>query len=236
MSYKIIIPDVHQNIKRVNKILDQKEVQKADEIIFLGDYFDSYEYDSKTKETCEFLNSHVNDSKFTFLIGNHDVHYISTLRGYMCSGYSSKKNKIINENLGSSFREKMKLWKFDIIAGENTLFSHAGIHPNFLDESFEKNPTLWFDAKQQEVLDSMFRIEHELLGAGLDRGGYQLYGGVTWLDWNSFIPIINLNQVVGHSYGIICRFKNDISKNVCIDTDLNFYLKIYDDGQYEFNT
>ena len=39
----------------------------------------------------------------------------------------------------------------------------------------------------------------ELFGAGWDRGGFQQYGGINWIDWNTFGPVNGINQIVGHS-------------------------------------
>jgi hypothetical protein len=37
------------------------------------------------------------------------------------------------------------------------------------------------------------------LDAGFARGGLQVVGGITWLDWHDeFKPVSHLNQIVGH--------------------------------------
>ena len=81
--HKLIIPDVHQNIDRLNSILRTKDAEEAQEIIFLGDYFDSFDYDFYTPEMCDILNKNIDNDRYTFLIGNHDAHYLSGVSQYL---------------------------------------------------------------------------------------------------------------------------------------------------------
>ena len=77
----LIIPDVHQNIGFVNDILRKEDW--FDHCVFLGDWFDTFRnIDNKVaysmKETCKWINSKLDDDRFIWLLGNHDLSYISS--------------------------------------------------------------------------------------------------------------------------------------------------------------
>ena len=129
-NYIISIGDVHQKISKLKTILALEEVQNAKEVIFLGDYFDSFDQQDQFEDTVTFLNDNVANPLYKFLMGNHDIHYLSTNKAYRCSGYSSNNHEYITTNLSKEFRDKIKLFELKKIAGESVLFSHAGIHPS----------------------------------------------------------------------------------------------------------
>lgn len=244
--HKIVIPDIHQNIDRLNSILQTPECQEAQEIIFLGDYFDSFDYDFYTPEMCKFLNNNIENEKYIFLLGNHDIHYFSSIPNYRCSGWSFQKQSIIDLKLDKEVIRKIRPFKYEKILGEHFLFSHAGLHPSFVPFNFsdmlEDNTVYeWFDYLEQSTMDKQVAgISDTLFGAGMDRGGFQNFGGITWLDWRNFVPIDNLNQIVGHSHRMSPDIKTNSDKNstnINIDTNLMYYLKIgldKDVVQYEF--
>jgi len=79
----LIIPDVHQDIKSVKKILAIEDINLIDEVVFLGDWFDSFHEPPKVasfKDTCLFVRDLVwennKNKKMVFLVGNHDLAYI----------------------------------------------------------------------------------------------------------------------------------------------------------------
>lgn len=233
-NYNLIIPDIHQNIDRLNQILSTEDAKNAKEIIFLGDYFDSFDYDFNTKEMCDFLNKNVDNDRYTFLLGNHDAHYFTKVYQYRCSGWSSQKQSIVDVSLDKDFLRKIKPFRYEKIASKHFLFSHAGLHPSFTPLSFDEllktdSVEEWFSRKEEDIKDSLFtNTFNEWLGAGRDRGGRQRHGGVTWMDWGSLEQIQNLNQIVGHSTYSRPQSYNtqqgDINLN--LDTNLNHYAKV----------
>lgn len=234
-QFYLIIPDVHQNLDRVRQILETEDAKAAEHIIFLGDYFDSFDYDFNTKETCKFLNNNINNEKYTFLLGNHDLHYITKVQHYTCSGWTFQKQSIIDVNLSKEFVSKAKIWKYEKIAGKHFLFSHAGMHSHFAPVHFdemlktEKGLEEWFKYQEANVLDSIFVNQyHPLLGAGKDRGGYEKYGGVTWIDWSSLDQIPNITQIVGHSTHSYPQLSGNplINYNLCLDTNLKYWGRL----------
>lgn len=228
MPYKIIIPDIHQQISKLKTILAVKEVQNAEEVIFLGDYFDSFNNQHQFRDTVSFLNDAACNPQYTFLMGNHDIHYLSNNTDYICSGYSITNHQYIRQNLSKEFRNKIKLYELQIIANENVLFCHAGIHPTHFtfstDETNHASLVDYFDS-----LDININLHHPLLHAGRDRGGCQQHGGILWIDWSNLKLIEGLSQVVGHTEYVVPQLMdktNSSTRNINIDTGLTHYLKI----------
>ncbi len=120
----IIISDIHG--RSVWKDIIAKE-QTFDKVIFIGDYFDSFDISPITQidnfqEILDFKKEH-NDKVIT-LIGNHDYHYLnSTQERY--SGYNNiiKTSDIVEENK-DVFQVAYQY--------NNYLMSHAGISQEYL--------------------------------------------------------------------------------------------------------
>ena len=227
-NYIISIGDVHQKISKLKTILALEEVQNAKEVIFLGDYFDSYDDVHQMKDTVAFLNDNVANPLYKFLMGNHDIHYLSTNKAYRCSGYSSTNHEYIKTNLSKEFRDKIKLFELKKIAGESVLFSHAGIHPSHFTVSTDatKHDSL---VKFFDSLDIDINLNHPLLHAGQDRGGRRFRGGILWCDWYSLELIAGLFQIVGHTQHTYPQMMANAEMSACninIDTNLDHFLKI----------
>jgi hypothetical protein len=140
------------------------------------------------------------------IAGNHDVHYKYPYRVFRCSGYEDWKYYIINDIVNQNIWNKLK-WYY--ILDDKWLLTHAGLHRNHLPEEINM-----LNGKEQltaigEYLDNSIirglrdaanNKESWILSAGKSRGGFQKFGGITWVDWNSeFIPTEGLHQIVGHS-------------------------------------
>lgn len=231
--HKLIIPDIHQNISRVKVLLESKVAQEAQEVIFLGDYFDSFDYDRNTVITCDFLNENINVSNYTFLIGNHDIHYITNVSDYICSGFTRNKKDVIESVLNKGVLNKLEPFKYEKIAGKHFLFSHAGLHPSFTPVHFddllkEDFVCEWFNGLSEDIKDSIHAsMFNRYLAAGMDRGGIEKHGGVVWMDWYSLEIIEDLNQIVGHStFSKPKWFNSENTINLNIDTNLKYYATI----------
>ena len=227
-AHKIVIPDIHQQIFKLDILLDCEDFKTAEEVIFLGDYFDSFDQQDQFEDTVTFLNDNAGNPRYTFLMGNHDIHYLSTNKAYRCSGYSSNNHEYIKTNLSKEFRDKIKLFELKKIAGESVLFSHAGFHPSHFtvstDASKHDSLVKFFDS-----LDIDINLNHPLLHAGQDRGGRQYGGGLLWIDWYSLELIEGLFQIVGHTQHTYPQMMANAEMSACninIDTALNHYLKI----------
>lgn len=217
----IVIPDVHQRTKFVQYILDAET--DYDEVVFLGDWFDSF-FDppivSGFEDTCKYLKSlileHENKDKFVFLLGNHDLCYISENKNfsnkqvsrqlmYYCSGFTtSKAKKFRHQFFDKNLRDDFFIKNFKIAhQTQGWVLSHAGIQIEHLPYWYDIDrfvnqllPDVWKNFRNLEYNHNCL-----LSGVGLYRGGNYAIGGVLWCDWNvEFRTHEKLGkQILGHT-------------------------------------
>lgn len=248
MKLRLILPDVHLQWERAEKII--KSVG-ADEVIFLGDYFDNFvESPESVANTADWLVHSVKQPNRIHLTGNHDIHYMHANRYFQCSGYAQWKYLQINDFVKWETWSKLQHY---YILDETWLLSHAGLHEYFVPDEIKKlvsNRSVFFNVLSSfldaEIVKGM-RNESWIFHAGQIRGGDQKYGGLNWCDMREFIPIKGINQMFGHTYGEFIRWKNligtqreirgdrgyapdpinlkgeDKSYNVCLDTGFTHY-------------
>lgn len=120
-----------------------QEQSDADKIVFVGDYFDSYDVETEKpiysaaeqlfnfNEIIELKKLFPN--KFVLLIGNHDAHYFPGMRG-QTAGFQEKHATFIQMAL-----EENKHLLQAAYATDRYLFSHAGITANWLNDVYGKD-------------------------------------------------------------------------------------------------
>lgn len=233
----LIVPDVHEQVRRLKAILRQFE-EAVDYVVFLGDFMDTFlGLTPETEETILWLRDNLQNRKYRFCVGNHDMSYRFPKEQIICSGYDRAKQRLTDEHLTRDHWKQMKLHHWISDSGSSEwLLSHAGLHPSLL------HPVLgldkkWLIGREKEafynltfdigLLDPFFR-------AGTSRGGWAKVGGMTWLDFGrEFRPIEGTNQIVGHSNGLTIRENNTPnSRNYCIDTHLR-HVALIEDGQVQ---
>lgn len=229
----LVIPDIHQEISWVDKIL-QIENGNFDKVVLLGDLYDSFSSPktiASVTETAKYvmeLKQKMGDNLIV-LIGNHDVpyyavyetarktnnvyeHSLSDRVKYVCGGYTPHKAIEIAKVVDREFIDSCKLCHIE----DNILYSHAGLLSNFL------NPFLtdvevpnYIENICTEAWKTFPHIWNPLLEAGMSRGGCEVHGGITWCDISEFKDDIPLVQIFGHSteYSRVSR----IGKSFCID-------------------
>ena len=104
--------------------------ETPDRVVFIGDYFDSYDIGSAEqqfnfKEIIEFKES--NQCEVIMLIGNHDYHYYPG--GEIYSGYQHGAAPAIRQLLEENKHHLQMCYQLD-----NIICSHAGIGHNWLVE------------------------------------------------------------------------------------------------------
>jgi hypothetical protein len=255
----MIVPDVHEKIGTLMRLLAK---YPGIWVVFLSDFFDSFDnYGNptyNTSETCRWLKDNIPNPDYTFVWGNHDLHYAFPINAMICSGWNAKKLEIIRNHIGDTPEgwKKFKLlhWigvpandeQLGNVENQEWLISHAGLHPYLL------NPVMGFDKKWLATVEeeAMYKLRYEqqvtpLLQCGRGRGGTARVGGVVWLDWDrEFTPIEGLNQIVGHSPADSVRTKvlrakdgamkgAPISFNYCLDTHLHHVILVLEDGSFQ---
>jgi hypothetical protein len=251
----LIVPDVHEQIVRLKNVL--RRYPSVEWIVFLGDWMDSFDgLTWQTHETVKWLRDNVENPKYTFIWGNHDMHYAFPCDGVICSGWDKNKLEIVRQHLTDNDHwKKFKLLHWietpnGIVVSDDSkgnmvqpahptewLLSHAGVHPSLL------NPILGFDKQSLQALEeeAMWKLRYtqqvtSFIAAGRGRGGPARVGGVDWLDWSSeFVCISGLNQIVGHSFGKEVRTKKNGTRmpdsiNYCVDTHLRHVVEVKEDG------
>jgi hypothetical protein len=256
----LVLPDVHQRIDKVEKIIENNTF---DTLISLGDWFDDfYDTPDRAEMTAQYILKLYSryGERFIWLLGNHDVPYLypALYDRYACSGNTRDKLKAINRVfLGSrplGFKTKLAY----AIRIENCLpiiLSHAGVSEHHFGQPFEKTISADSVLSRCYIAESFLAlgVDNPILNAGIARGGQELVGGINWLDWNhEYAPVEGLSQIVGHTPlrepVVIDELKSTVtpdqkmpsidryelkpnkSYNINIDTHLEHYLTIEDNA------
>ena len=226
----LIFSDVHQSIETLNKIIAH---EKADINICLGDWFDSFFFDSDTdyKSTAiELREEFLTKSNNVTLFGNHDLHYLFDNTHTICSGYKPDNHRLINEALGESKADIVNKFHWFLFV-DDYLCTHAGLSGSLLPPIIKNNEDIYeYLTNQANEANIKIRTNqaHWFYMAGRARGGPEKKGGLVWLDFDKeFAPIEGLKQIVGHTYrknGRVTEWRN--TKNYCIDTSLSEWVTI----------
>jgi hypothetical protein len=214
----LIIPDVHEKIERCENILHT--YKDVDRRVFLGDFFDSFEWNGRGEKIAQFYQWIIDDPMNTVLLGNHDAPYRwMGNRRLGCSGHT-REQELANAKVPIDWN-KVRLFTWV----DGWLLSHAGWCLN-------EPLTTGLEADIIAIMNK--GGTHPALGAGYTRGGTQAKGGLTWCDWrDEFTPVEGINQIVGHTIGREVRENHtEDSKNYCIDTNLE-HVAIIHDGKLE---
>jgi hypothetical protein len=242
----LIIPDVHQNIGFVNAIL--KKEDWFDHCVFLGDWFDTFrDIDNKVaysmKETCKWINSKLDDDRFIWLLGNHDLSYISSyrkdtfsIRGnyFCCSGWTKNKAKRFNCTIDPEWLKKIELCckvgdAYCVHAG----FSYDQFKPFMSEEdNMEHLYNDWEETKSTFMYDNTHWIGY----VSPSRYGMDRYSSPVWLDFfDEFKPLDNVRIICGHTnsrHNPYCKENSKGMENWCIDNEQKMYM-VYHNGKFE---
>lgn len=222
-----IIPDIHNKIHIADRIIKNCG---ADKVIFLGDFFDDfYDSPSDAKKVAQWLKKSLNYENRIHLFGNHDIAYCYPNNPYTkCSGWESGKQTAIDSILTKEDWGKLKFFHIE----QGWIFSHAGIHPSFLNTKVPTpNIGSFLKKESQKAIRSLESGKsHWFFRAGYSRGGDQSFGGLTWLDFRQeFEPIEGLKTVQGHTPLAKPQWDGD---NLCLDTHL-FHYAILSEGKIQ---
>ena len=219
MKKVIVVPDVHGRLFWKDAI---DKAGEADEIVFLGDYIDPYDYEQGAlytklelidnfKEIIQFAKD--NSPKVTLLLGNHDAHYISNDENIQGSRY----DHTIKESFLRCIDDNTHLFKRCPVIG-NTLFSHAGVTAGWL----RYNGYLgdMDDINEIASFIEMSTIE-DCAQVGYMRGGFLKSGGPLWADFEEHRNEenwLNFDQAVGHTQCIHTGTVNQAGRVSCYDS------------------
>jgi len=257
MNKTIIIGDVHGRDQWKQIVAQEKD---ADTVIFLGDYFDSFNISAveqmhnfkeivEFKET-SFTNAGTDDQHKTrviMLIGNHDYHYFPEINDSSTSGYQKRMAMVIKQLIGEN-REHLEV---AYRMGE-FVFSHAGISSEWLDDTVMD----WTEKNMVDKINELFKYtplaldyrSYRMLNSTevIGSGGYgnESYQGPMWIRPKALMSVNKdtlrkkIIQVVGHTY------QNEIDKEGKATGGRYYFVDVQEtsqeymiitDGQISFN-
>ena len=250
----IIIPDVHGRTFWKDAI---PYVEAGVPCIFLGDYVDPYDDEGisgldalkNLREIIAFGHQH--KDHVTMLLGNHDLSYLGDPWGLwtvhsdqFCYEWADVLSELFNENA-----ENYSLCAYWEVGGKQFLFSHAGMHPVWIDwcglfDDVDKSNAKKLETKVNELywesLKTGERTEfmNALAMVGATRGGNSFAGSMVWADICEYNNVKeNFTQIFGHTsqrnpvngeWAEPCIVGN----NICVDCGRCFYLD--DEGQLHY--
>ena len=174
--------------------------EQPDQVIFIGDYFDSFDLSAAVqlanfKDIIAFKES--GQCEVIMLIGNHDIHYMPGFPAQY-SGYQSKHALEIRHQLDSNKQHLQMAYQF-----EGFLCTHAGVSVEWLSMmGFKEVDTL----KIADIVNELYEENKTFF----DHNGTNPYGDNTyqtpvWIRPASLIAVNrdslepSLVQVVGHT-------------------------------------
>jgi len=126
---RLILGDMHGMFGVIKDIYD---AEQPDEVIILGDYFDSFNLSPEIQkfawlDLIELRNVHLKkkSGKFIMLIGNHDIHYLSSYLG-QCSGYNKDTAYFAADYVSKALDDNILTFAF-IDETNKTIYTHAGV-------------------------------------------------------------------------------------------------------------
>ncbi len=162
----VVLGDTHG---RSNWKLAIYQEEPIDRLIFIGDYFDSYDIPG-VEQIDNFKNiiKYKEDNpqvEVVMLIGNHDHHYFPEIGYTGTSGYQHRIAPSITQVIDENRHHLQMAYGFD-----NYLFTHAGVSPVFMDQVFGKDD--WSKESVVVDLNELFRYKPK----AFEFNGFDAYG------------------------------------------------------------
>ncbi len=233
---QIVIGDIHG--RTIWKDIIEKE-KDADKIIFVGDYFDSFDIGTKKevknfKEILSFKKE--NSDKVILLFGNHDYHYLPEV--YEVGEHYSRFRPQIYKQVGRRIKTGVLSGTFKMCyVYKDILISHAGVTKTWCEnvnvdiDNLEESINSTFKENVRRFKFYMFDTSNESTRIS-DPYGDDKYQSPIWVRPFSLVSdkLEGFRQVVGHT-----RTKTQGSNHYegvyfvdCLDTS-NGYLVIQDE-------
>jgi hypothetical protein len=180
---------------------------EAEHIIFIGDYFDSFDISGAEQlhnfnEIIRFKEE--SDKNVILLIGNHDHHYMDVGETY--SGFKAAMKWDIQDLLKKNMHHLQIAYR----QGE-FIFSHAGISPTWMDNTFYRSlKESWSKDTMIDQLNDLYKVRPTLFNfshLGWDPSGDSVEQGPLWIRPRSLMKSNKGDnglkkrfiQVVGHT-------------------------------------
>jgi len=234
----LLLGDIHgRNLWR-----DIIKVESPDRVVFIGDYFDSFdikgvEQIQNFKDIIEFKES--TNIEVVMLIGNHDHHYLSN---ETYSGFQPALKWDIQDLLTTNMHHLQIAYQFDDI-----LCSHAGFSPTWLDDTFGWDG--WTKSNFVELTNELYK--NRLHAFNFSHTGYDPYGnhpsqGPMWIRpaalmssnkgdnglKKKFIQVVGHTQVKNIFDSLIASQKSMGGRYLLIDALETRGYVVYENGEF----
>ena len=180
--------------------------QDADRIIFVGDYFDSFDISGveqihNFKEIIEYKKT--SGKEVVLLVGNHDYHYFPEIGYTGTSGYQTVLAPSISQVVDENREHLQMAYKFD-----NILCTHAGVTKTFMNSVYGEEG--WSIDSVDSELNELFKYKPKSFKFTLNYGtklanpyGDDIWQSPIWVRPRSLqkdgVDKKKYIQVVGHS-------------------------------------
>jgi predicted MPP superfamily phosphohydrolase len=165
----LVMGDIHG---RSNWKLAIHQEEPIDRVIFIGDYFDSFEFSGveqidNFKQIIQYKENNP-QVEVVLLIGNHDHHYFPEIGYTGTSGYQAGVGHSITQVIDENRHHLQMAYGFG-----DYLFTHAGVSPVFMDQVFGEND--WNVESAVVDLNELFRYKPK----AFEFNGFDAYGDNT---------------------------------------------------------
>lgn len=200
----IVLGDTHG---RSNWKLAIYQEEPVDRVIFIGDYFDSFDISGveqidNFKQIIQYKENNP-QVEVVLLIGNHDYHYFPEIGYNGTSGYQSGIAPSITQVIEENRHHLQMAYGFG-----DYLFTHAGVSPVFMDQVFGKDD--WSKESVVVDLNELFRYKPR----AFEFNGFDPYGDSQtqtpiWIRPGSLMSVNKKHkkglkndyiQIVGHTH------------------------------------
>lgn len=199
----VVIGDIHG---RSNWKLAIYQEEPVDRVIFIGDYFDSFDISGleqihNFKEIIHYKKTNP-QVEVVLLLGNHDMPYYPGFTDTAISGYQHRMAPSISQVIEENKEHLQMAYGFD-----EYLFTHAGVSPSFMDGEF--SPEGWVKENVVKDLNELLKYRPSAFEFnGVDGSGDNTYQTPIWIRPRSLMSINKKHekglkkdyiQIVGHT-------------------------------------
>ena len=225
----LVLPDIHGRTFWKEPC---RHPEKYEKIVFLGDYFDPYDFEGISVEDAidnfnEILELKRNNmEKVVLLLGNHDLPYFSTTY-YGFSWYHCRHSDEYHDVIARLMDDNREFFQL-AYAYRDILFTHAGVEYEWLAMTVQCID--WDVNTICDTLNGLLKTTdglEKLYCITPSRGGSDRYGSCIWSDVDDMMrstlrpiemnPIKELKQVFGHSLQAFYDFNETVSYGEAVE-------------------
>ena len=222
----IVIGDIHGRDVWLNIVQDNE----FDKIVFLGDYFDSFDPKltglnqlNNFQELLQFKRDY--PDRVILLMGNHDLHYLKLVWNKY-SGFQSKIYPEADYYISEAIRERLLQMCYSY---KNFLFTHAGITKTWFQRNIDKRIPKKGKTIEYKLNEAFYRkpsIYNFKSGAYCNPYGDEVCQGPLWVRPRSLLSdkLDGFKFIVGHTQAKYLDVTREIVLNDVLYNDE--YLEI----------